>query len=146
MAYTPSTGLNAVASSSSSGSPPLPGMSWSIELDPKAKDVSNFATGRVKVPTLLDGTLKFKLLWDSSNKPVSGGSSPVGYFAGAYITVYCFQDKANGLYNTFSGLISRITQGVDSIEDAVTYDVTVSLSAIPTANTFTQLPQFVYNS
>lgn len=146
MAFTPSAGLNAVVSSSNTGTPALPGMNWSVELDPKPKDVSNFATGRVKIPTLLDATLRFKLLWDTSNKPVTGGSNPTGYFAGAYITVYCFLDKANGLYDTFSGLISRITQGVDSIEDAVTFDVTVSLSSIPTSNTFSQQPQFVYNS
>lgn len=146
MAFTPSAGLNCVVSSSNTGTPALAGMNWTIDVDPRPKDVSNFATGRERVPTLLDATLTFQLVWDTASPPVSGGSNPTGFWAGSYITVYAFVDKSGGKYFTFTGLISKVTPSIASIEDAMLYNVEVSLSQSPPTNTFTQQAQFVYPS
>lgn len=148
MAFTPSAGLNCVVSSSNTGTPAYPGMNWTIDADPRPKDVSNFATGREKVPTLLDATLTFQLVWDTTagSAPISGGVNPTGFWAGNYVTVYAFVDKAGGKYFTFTGLISKVTPSIASIEDAMLLNIEVSLSQQPPTNTFTQQGQFVYPS
>lgn len=142
MAFTPSAGLNCVIQSPSGTN--LAGMNWTIDVDPKPKDVSNFVTGRERVPTLLDATLTFQLVWDTASPPVSGGLNPTGMWAGQYITVYAFVDKASNKSFTFTGLISKITPSIASIEDAMLFNVEVSLSQSPPSNTFTQQTQFVY--
>lgn len=142
MAFTPSAGLNCVIESPLGTA--LAGMNWTLDVDPRPKDVSNFVTGRERVPTLLDATLTFQLVWDTASPPVSGGSTPTGMWAGAYVTVYCFVDKVGGKKFTFTGLISKITPSIASIEDAMLYNVEVSMSQSPPSNTFTQQPQFVY--
>ena len=149
MAFTPSSGLNCVCALNTSGSPALAGMNWTIDVDPKPKDVSNFATGRLRVATLLDATLTFQLVWDTAIPPVSGGASPPlsgngSLWAGNYVTVYCFVDKAGGKYFTVSGIISKATPAISSIEDAMLYNIEVSLSASSTAVTFINQPGFVY--
>lgn len=142
MAFTPSAGLNCVIQSPSGTT--LAGMNWTIDVDPRPKDVSNFVTGRERVPTLLDATLTFQLVWDTASPPVSGGGTPTGLWAGQYITVYAFVDKVNNKSFTFTGLISKVTPSIASIEDAMLYNVEVSLSQSPPSNTFTQQAQFVY--
>lgn len=142
MAFTPSAGLNCVIQSPAGTN--LAGMNWTIDVDPRAKDVSNFVTGRERVPTLLDATLTFQLVWDTATPPVSGGSTPTGFWAGQYITVYAFVDKVNNKSFTFTGLITKVTPSIASIEDAMLYNVEVSLSQQPPSNTFTQQSQFVY--
>lgn len=137
MAFTPSAGLNCILANDAAGAQPLAGMNWTIDVDPRPKDVSNFVTGREKVPTLLDATLTFQLVWDLANAPVSGApatSYPGNYWAGNYVTVYAFVDKAGGKYFKFVGLISKVTPSIASIEDAMLYNVEVSLSqSVPTA-------------
>lgn len=140
--FTPSAGLNCVVQSPLGTT--LAGMGWNLDVDPKPKDVSNFVTGREKVPTLLDGTLTFQLVWDTASPPITGGANPSGFWAGAYITIYAFVDKQNSKYFTFSGLISKITPAIASIEDAMLLNVEVSLSQAPPNVTFTQQAQFVY--
>lgn len=150
MAFTPSAGLNCVLSLSATGSPALAGMNWTIDIDPRPKDVSNFVTGREKIPTLLDATLTFQLVWDTTSQAVSGGTTPTGLYPGSYVVVYAFVDKAGSKYFTFNGLISKVTPSIASIEDALLYNVEVSLSqTVPTAgNPFsaTSLNSLVYPS
>lgn len=142
MAFTPSSGLNCVIQSPLGTT--LAGTNWSLDVDPHPKDVSNFNTGRLRIATLLDATLTFQLVWDTTAPAVHGGASPTGMFAGNYITVYCFVDKSGNSYFTVTGIISKITPNIASIEDAMLLDVEVSLSASSTAVTFISQPQFVY--
>lgn len=147
MAFTPTSGLNCVASTNITGTPALAGMNWNIDVDPKAKDVSNFLTGRLRIGTLLDATLTFQLVWDVATPPVtqSGSSTPVGFYAGAYITVYCFTSVSpTPKYFTVTGIVNKVTPSLASIEDALLYNVEVAMSASSTAVTFINQPQFAY--
>lgn len=126
MAFTPSAGLNCVIQSPSGTT--LAGMNWTIDVDPKAKDVSNFVTGRARVPTLLDATLTFQMVWDLGTPPVTGGTNPTGIWAGLYIQVIAFVDKLGNKSFTFNGLVTKVTPSIASIEDAMLYNVEVSLS------------------
>lgn len=142
--FTPSAGLNCVLASSASGTPAYAGTGWTININAKQKDVSNFVTGRLKVPTLLDGSLDTTIVWDTNTPPITGGSSPVGLYVGAYVTLYAFTDLQNLKYFTFKGLIADIKPAIAGIEDAMLIPITIELSATPPSVTFTQLPQFVY--
>jgi hypothetical protein len=148
MAFTPSAGLNCVVALNTSGSPALAGMNWTLDVDPHPKDVSNFATGRMRIGTLLDATLTFQLVWDTtaqaatSTLPLTGTGS---LWAGNYVTVYCFTSVASPTrYFTIQGIISKVTPSIASIEDAMLYNVEVSLSQTATSVTFTNQPQFSY--
>lgn len=148
MAFTPSAGLNCVVAMDQTASlaNTLAGMNWTIDIDPRPKDVSNFVTGREKVPTLLDATLTFQLVWDLANPPVTGAPNtnyPGNLWAGNYVTVYAFVDKSGGKYFKFAGLISKVTPSIASIEDAMLYNVEVSLSqTVPsTGNPFSLTSQ-----
>lgn len=150
MAFTPSAGLNCVVALNTVGSPALAGMNWTLDVDPRVKDVSNFTTGRMRIGTLLDATLTFQLVWDTtaqaatSSLPTTGTGS---MWAGNYITVYCFTSVSpTPKYFTVTGIISKVTPSLASIEDAMLYNVEVSLSQSSTAVTFVSQPQFVYPS
>lgn len=149
MAFTPSAGLNCIVAFDSSGATPLSGMNWTLDIDPRAKDVSNFVTGRARIPTLADATLTFQVVWDlasppaSSSLPTSGAGS---LWAGNYVTVYAFVDKAHTKSFTFFGLVTKVTPSIASIEDALLYNVEVSLSQPGTGVTFVQPAQLTYPS
>lgn len=126
-------------------------MNWSLDVDPRPKDVSNFATGRLRIATLLDATLTFQLVWDTASQPVSqtpqssSTATLSGFYAGAYVTIYCFTSVASPTkYFIVQGMISKVTPAIASIEDAMLYNVEVSLSATSGSVTFIGQPQFSY--
>lgn len=147
MAFTPSAGLNCIVAFDSAGATPLAGMNWTIDIDPRAKDVSNFVTGRARIPTLADATLTFQLVWDLASPPASSTLPATGagsLWAGNYVTVYAFVDKAHTKSFTFFGLITKATPSIASIEDAMLYNIEVSLSQPGTGVTFVQPAQLTY--
>ena len=67
MAFTPVAGSNAkivfVTNGSNSN---WAAINWSLGIDPKAKDVSNFRDGRFRCKTLTDTTLTFTVIHDAA--------------------------------------------------------------------------------
>lgn len=121
MPFTPISGAVAVLKF---GATTAPGTDWKIDIDPHAKDVSNFTTGRLRVKTLADAKCTMKLIWDSANQPIDPAG--LNLVDGAAVTAKCFTDATH--FFLVPGIVTKVSPHVSGLEDVVMYDVEVDLS------------------
>ncbi len=128
MPFTPEAGKTAIIKTAfNSTNTTLAAINWTLAIDPKAKDVSNFRDGRFRVKTLQDATLSFTVVHDSTAPEylVSGGA----LIDGQIIQGICFPSSNTNTSTAFlvPAMVTSVSVKNDSPEGAVMYDVTASL-------------------
>lgn len=118
---TPSSGSTAVAKI---GSTTIPGTDWKIDIDPHAKDISNFTSGRLRVATLTDAKVNIKLIWDTTAQPTDTGG--LNLRDGASVTLKLFTSSTQ--FFLVPGIVTKVSPHVSGLEDVLMYDVEVDLS------------------
>jgi hypothetical protein len=93
MALTPVTGQQALLKVNvSNTNATLAAINWTLEIDPKAKDVSNFRDGRFRAKTLQDATLTTTVVHDAAAAEYLAANG--GLIDGATGTAYCFASNS----------------------------------------------------
>lgn len=99
MPFTPITGSNAkIVINANNSNSNLAAINWSLGIDSKAKDVSNFRDGRFRCKTLQDSTLTFTVIHDAAAPEYL--SSNGSLIDGQVATAYCYTNgvAANSAY------------------------------------------------
>jgi hypothetical protein len=106
------------------GTVTIPAMDWKFDIDAHLKDISNFVSGRTQIATLADGSMDFKMIWDTAAMP----TDPAGLnlLPGASVTVRCYVDSTH--YFEVPLIIGKITPHLPGIEDVVHYEVSAKLN------------------
>ena len=125
MAFTPTAGPNAVIKTNfNNANTTLAAINWSLPIDAKLKDVSNFRDGRFRVKTLQDSTLSFTVVHDASAPEYLTANG--GLVDGQAITAYCFTaNNANAAF-TVPCMVSTVGPKNEGPEGVVMYDVTAA--------------------
>lgn len=106
------------------GSTDIPAINWSLAIDGKVKDVSNFRDGRSKVGTLTDATLSATVVWDSADLPTASGAANLR--ASVSVAIKCYVDAVK--YFTATYVISTIGPKNEGPEGVMMMDFTAGLS------------------
>lgn len=123
MPFTPIAGSVAkIITNTNSTNSTLPAINWTLDIDPKAKDVSNFRDGRFRVATLQDSTLTFTVVHDASAPEylASGGL----LVDGRVITAYCYTGANSNQAYTVPAIITSVGVKNEGVEGVVMHDVT----------------------
>ncbi len=102
-------------------------INWTLAIDPKPKDVSNFRDGRFRLKTLQDATLSFTVVHDSSAPEylASGGA----LVDGQVIVAQCFTSSNTNTATAFivPCMVTSVSAKNEGVEGVVMYDVTAML-------------------
>ena len=125
MAFTPVAGPNAkIVTVFNATNTTQAAINWNLNIDAKAKDVSNFRDGRFRVKTLQDATLTFTLVHDGGSPEylTSGGA----LIDGQIISAQCFTNaNANTAYAFIVPcIVTSVGPKNEGVEGVVMYDVT----------------------
>jgi hypothetical protein len=104
------------------GSTVIPGVNWSLAIDPKLVDWSNFRDGRRKTATLRDATLTFSVPNDEA------GSVDVTIKDGDQVTIKLYVNNAASKFFEGPFTIGPVTPKVDSQEEILRWDYTAELN------------------
>lgn len=131
MATTPTAGPVAIIKTkggSESSAATKPAINWKLDIDPKAKDYSNFKDGRTRVKTLQDAILTFTLVYDNAANPFLSANG--GLTDGSTILADCYTDATN--FFALSACITKVSPGISGMEDVLMADVEASLIGVVT--------------
>jgi hypothetical protein len=123
MPFTPVKGkLCAIAIGNSSSK--KAGINWSLAIDPKNEDLSNFRDGRQRFATLEDCIATFTVVQDEDDSILSSATRP-----GALISASFFVTSSGGSAQCFSGTfrVGQFSPKVDGMESHLKVDVTAEL-------------------
>jgi hypothetical protein len=106
------------------GTATVPASDWKFDIDPKLKDISNFVSGRTYIGTLAEGSMSFRMIWDTAAMP----TDPAGLnlLPGASVIARCYTDATK--FFEVPLLIGKVTPHLPGIEDVVHYEVEAKLS------------------
>lgn len=122
MAFTPTTGMNAVLKTSlGTGATDVttPATKWKLTIDGKVYDASNFRDGRRRFETLDDFTLDFTLVWDGAEQQTKLASTSIR--VGQTGTAKCYVDATHFFLAPI--IISTMGPENGGVESLVTQDV-----------------------
>jgi hypothetical protein len=116
--------LAAIKVNSGSNTATLAAMNWSLEIDPKAKDVSNFRDGRFRAVTGQDATWTATIVHDTS--AAAWLSANGGLVDGAVVTAYCFMANNTNTNTAFivPSMITKLNPKAGGFEDVVQIEIT----------------------
>ena len=100
----------------------LPAINWSLPIDGKLKDVSNFRDGRFRCKTMQDSTLTFTVVHDAATPEylASGGQ----LVDGQVLVAQCFMGSNTNAYFLVPCMVSTVGPKNEGVEGVVMYDVT----------------------
>lgn len=124
MPFTPIAGINAALKFGTTTPITVPATDWTLNIDPKLKDVSNFLTGRLKIKTLPDAKLTCKIIWDTATMP----TDPAGLNItdGATVIARCYVSATQ--WFEIPGVVARFDPSLGSVEDVVMLSIEIDLS------------------
>lgn len=102
----------------------LAATNWSLEIDPKAKDVSNFRDGRFRAPTGQDATVTATIVHDTSAAAYLAANG--GLVDGQIVTFYCFMSNNTNTNCAYivPSIITKLNPKAAGFEDVVMLEVT----------------------
>jgi len=106
----------------------LAAINWTLNIDPKAKDVSNFRDGRFRKKTLQDATVTATVIHDADASEYLTANG--GLVDGQVVTMYCFVGNSSSNTNyayIVPSMITNVTPKNGGAEDVVQLDITTSL-------------------
>ncbi len=123
MAYTPIAGSNAkIIISANNSNANTAAINWTLNIDAKAKDVSNFRDGRFRVKTLQDSTLSFTVVHDAGAPEYLAANGLM--IDGQVITAYCYTGANSNQAYTVPAIITSVGPKNEGVEGVVMHDVT----------------------
>lgn len=128
MATTPVIGQNAkIRTIVGNTNTELAAVNWTLEIDPKAKDFSNFKDGRMRVKTLQDATVTCTVVHDTAAAEYLAANG--GLIDGQALTVYCFMGNNTNTNAAFivPSIITKVSPKNDGPEGLVMVEVQASL-------------------
>lgn len=125
--FTPTSGSIAVLTVQMAGGTlqTVPAVNWTLEVDGKLFDASNFRDGRFRVPTLLDSTVTATLVWDSAEQQTK--LTATGMRIGATGSVKCYTDATH--FFVVPVIVGTLGIKNDGPEGVVMQDVSLSQSS-----------------
>jgi hypothetical protein len=125
MAFTPVAGQTAIIRTVvGNTNTSLAAINWTLTIDSKAKDVSNFRDGRFRVKTLQDSTLNFTVVHDAgAPEYLSANGSLID---GQVMTAYCYTNAAVNTAFTVPCIVMTVGPKNEGVEGVVMYDVTAA--------------------
>ncbi len=127
MSFTPTAGPNAkIITVFNNTNTTLAAINWTLSIDAKAKDVSNFRDGRFRVKTLQDSTLNFTLVHDSASPENLAANG--GLIDGQIISAQCFTSANTNTATAYIVPCIVMTVGPknEGPEGVVMFDVTAA--------------------
>lgn len=124
MAYTPVKGKFAKITDNASPTPhTFPGVNWTLSIDPKLEDSSNFRDGRRATDTLTAAEVSLTLIYDEDMPPDDG--AVLNLIAGQNVTVKLYVNNAQTRFWTLVGRIGKVDLKNEGVEKLVKYDVKI---------------------
>lgn len=106
----------------------LAAINWTLEIDPKAKDYSNFRDGRVRVKTLQDATVTCTVIHDTAAAEYLAANG--GLVDGQVLTIYCFMANANTQNTNYAFIVPSVITKVSPKNDGPEGVVEVEIQAM----------------
>lgn len=105
----------------------LAAVNWTLNIDPKAKDVSNFRDGRLRAKTLQDATVTCTVVHDTSAAQYLAANGAL--IDGQVLTVYCYTGNSTNTNYAFTvpAMITSVVPKNGGVEDVAMMDITASL-------------------
>ncbi len=128
MAFTPLVGKLAKIKTNSGGNTvELAAVNWTLEIDPKLKEGTNFRDGRFRAATMQDATVTATVVHDTAAAAYLAASG--GLIDGAAITFYCFMANNTNTNTAYivPAMISKLTPKASGVEDLVQIEVQAQL-------------------
>lgn len=125
MPFTPEAGKTAIIKTVSGNTTTThPAINWTLKIDSKAKDVSNFRDGRFRTKTLQDSTLEFTVVHDSAAPSYLAANGTL--VDGQAITAQCFPSSNTNTNTAFivPAIVLTVGPKNEGPEGVVMYDVT----------------------
>lgn len=124
MSFTPVKGKFAYVTDNTSPTPNIyPGVNWTLNLDPKLEDCSNFRDGRQRDDTLADSDVTMTLIFDQDKPPDKAGSGALNLRGGALVTLKLYVDNAQTLFYQIPCKVGQVTPKNEGVEKVLKYDV-----------------------
>ena len=98
----------------------LAAINWTLNIDGKLKDVSNFRDGRFRAKTLQDATVSFTVVHDGSAAAYLAANGSL--IDGQAMSIYCYTNTA--AYFTVPAMVSTVSPKNEGVEGVVMIDVT----------------------
>jgi hypothetical protein len=99
-------------------------MNWTLNLDGKVVDYSNFKDGRVRVATLDDATVSFQVPYNEEDKPED---NPYNLKVGNAFALRLYVNSSQTVYYNVPVVIETVGVSVAGPEDIAKLDVTAGL-------------------
>jgi hypothetical protein len=106
------------------GATVLTGINWSLNLDPKGEDVSNFRDGRARDGTLDDATGSLTLIEDDENSILADTAIQIGQFG----ILKLYTDNAQTKFYSLPVMITNAGPKVEDQEKHLKCDIQFGLS------------------
>jgi hypothetical protein len=120
MPLTPVTGQTAVIRTVVGNSnTSLAAINWTLNIDAKAKDVSNSRDGRFRVKTLQDSTVSCTVVHDGSTAAYLAANGSL--IDGQVMTIYCYTNT--NAYFTVPAIITNVNPKSEGVEGVVMIDI-----------------------
>ena len=105
----------------------LAAVNWNLNVDPKAKDISNFRDGRLRAKTLQDATVTCTVVHDTSAAAYLAANGSL--IDGQVMTVYCYTGNSTNSNYAFivPAMITAVNPKNGGVEDVVMIDITAAL-------------------
>lgn len=105
----------------------LASINWTLEIDAKVKDISNFRDGRQRAKTLQDATLTTTVVHDASAAEYLSANG--GLVDGVTGTAYCFQSNSTNTNAAYivPFIITSVSPKNDGPEGIVMTEIKASL-------------------
>jgi hypothetical protein len=98
-----------------------PGVNWTLGIDPKLADTSNFRDGRKTDETLTDADISFTLVYDEDKPPDK--SSGMNLIAGQAVTLKLFVNNEQTVFYQIPVRLGPISLKNEGVEKIMMYDV-----------------------
>ena len=124
MPFTPEAGKTAIIKTIvGNTTTTLAAINWTLNIDSKAKDVSNFRDGRFRVKTLQDSTLNFTVVHDSSAPEYLSANGTL--VDGQALTAQCYPSANTNANTAFvvPAIVLTVGPKNEGPEGVVMYDV-----------------------
>ncbi|MFO0887541.1 MAG: hypothetical protein U0790_00180 [Isosphaeraceae bacterium] len=122
--FTPVKGKFAHVTDNTTPTPNIyPGVNWTMNIDPKLEDASNFRDGRQRDDNLADADVSMTLIFDQDKPPDKAGSGALGLRAGAAVTLKLYVDNAQTLFYLLPCKVGPVSPKNEGVEKLLKYDV-----------------------
>ena len=136
MAFTPVSGRYAYITDNATPTPNVyPGVNWTLNIDPKLDDVSNFRDGRQRSPNLGDADVSLTVIYDQDKPPDK--TTGLNLIAGQEVTVKLYVNNSQSLFYQIQCRVGAVATKNEGVEKTVKQDIKLHQSGTLTYPAYT---------